>query len=91
MTKKEFVKSLADKLDISQRDGLMVVDAFLSSVEEALVNHGGVSFVGWGSFSISKRDSREGRNPRTGAPIKIAASKVVKFKAGEPLKKAVNK
>ena len=90
MTKKEFVKALADIVEVSQRDAALITDAFLSCVEDALVNHGGLSFVGWGSWKVKERSSREGRNPRTGAPIKIEARKVIKFKAGDPLEKRVN-
>lgn len=90
MTKKEFVKSLADKVGISQRDAQLVTEAFLETVEDALVNDGSVSFVGWGTWKVNKREAREGRNPQTGQPIKIAAKKVIKFKAGAPLEEKIN-
>ncbi len=96
MTKKEFVKKLAEKLDtdkskVSQKEASNILDAVLTSIEEALrTGDKQLTFVGWGSFKVVTRDAREGRNPQTGKPIKIAAKKVVRFKAGSSLEEKVN-
>jgi len=66
------------------------VDVFCKAVEEVLSNGGKVSFAGYGSFEVSERAARDGRNPQTGKPMKIKASKAPKFKAGKALKEAVN-
>jgi nucleoid DNA-binding protein len=75
---------------LSKADAKRALDAFVSATAKALKKGDRVSLVGFGSFSISKRSARTGRNPQTGKEIKIAARNVVKFKAGAELSKAVN-
>ena len=74
---------------MSRKDAQEAVDAFLDTVEDALLRGSDVSFSGFGKFSISNRSARDGRNPATGEKIRIKASKVPKFTAGAGLKKAV--
>jgi len=90
MNKGEFVEALADRLDISRAQAERALTGVLEIVSEQLVNGEKVAFTGFGSFEVSKRAARTGRNPQTGAAIKIAASKVPKFSAGATLKAAVN-
>jgi DNA-binding protein HU-beta len=90
VTKSEFVDQVADRAGLSKKDAADAVDAFLNTVEDALKRGSDVSFSGFGKFSVSQRSAREGRNPATGAPIHIAASRVPKFTAGAGLKKAIN-
>ena len=91
MTKSEFVDAVAEKAGLSKRDAGEAVDAFLGTIESELAKGGEVAFSGFGKFSVSHRAARTGRNPQTGAPMQIAASKAPKFSAGAALKKAVNK
>lgn len=74
----------------TKTEALKAVDAVLNCIQRNLAEGKDISVVGWGKFSISERKSRTGRNPRTGEPLQIAASKVVSFKAGSELKKLVN-
>ncbi len=90
MNKGEFVEALADRLDISRAQAERALTGVLEIVSEQLVNGEKVAFTGFGSFEVSGRAARTGRNPQTGAAIKIAASKVPKFSAGATLKAAVN-
>lgn len=91
MTKKDFVKNFADKVNASQKDANTLVDAFLDCVEEALTQGDRqISFVGRFGLKVVAREAREGRNPQTGKPIKIPAKKVVRFKAGSLLEERVN-
>ena len=89
MTKQEFVDQVADRAGLSKKDAAEAVDAFLTTVEDALKRGSDVSFSGFGKFSVSQRSAREGRNPATGERIQIAASRVPRFTAGAGLKKAV--
>jgi nucleoid DNA-binding protein len=89
MTKQEFVDAVADKADLSKKDASAAVEAVLGTIEDTLKGGGEVSFTGFGKFSVSERGAREGRNPRTGESMTIAASKVPRFSAGSALKKAV--
>jgi DNA-binding protein HU-beta len=90
VTKQEFVDQVADRAELSKKDAAAAVDAFLDTVEDALKRRSEVSFSGFGKFSVSARNAREGRNPATGERIQIAASNVPRFTAGAGLKKAVN-
>ena len=90
MTKKEFIRKFAEKLNISQKEAGHIVDLHLETIEEAL-KEGDLSFVGWGSYKVVTREEREGRNPQTGSPIKIPSKKVIKFKAGSLLEERINK
>jgi DNA-binding protein HU-beta len=89
VTKQEFVDQVADRAGLSKKDAADAVDAFLTTVEDALKRGSDVSFSGFGKFSVSQRSAREGRNPATGEKIQIAASRVPRFTAGAGLKKAV--
>ena len=91
MNKSELVAAIASKADISKKDAEAAVKAFTETVTEELKNGGKVQLVGFGTFEVSKRAARTGRNPQTGKEMKIAASKAPKFKAGKALKDAVNK
>jgi nucleoid DNA-binding protein len=91
MNKEELVSTIADKTGFTKADSKRFLEAHLEAVEEALKKGDGVQLVGFGSFSIVERKATTGRNPQTGAEIKIPASKKVKFSAGKQLKEAVNK
>jgi DNA-binding protein HU-beta len=89
MTKNEFVDKVAAKTGFSKKDAGAAVDAVLGEIESALGSNEEVNFTGFGKFHVAERGAREGRNPRTGATMTIAASKVPRFTAGSGLKKAV--
>lgn len=89
--KNELVAMVAAKSGLTKVDAAKAVDAFVDSVSEELANGGEVRLVGFGTFAVAKRKATEGRNPRTGAVIKIPASKQPKFKPGKALKDQVNK
>ena len=88
-TKAEFVDKVAAKSGLSKKDAGAAVDAVISSIEDSLSAGDEVSFTGFGKFHVASRGAREGRNPRTGETMTIAASKVPRFTAGSGLKKAV--
>jgi len=90
MNKGEFVEALAERLDVSRAQADRALSAVLEIISDRLAAGEKVSFTGFGSFDVSKRAARTGRNPQTGATIKIAAAKVPKFSAGASLKSAVN-
>lgn len=90
MHKTDIVVALANNTDLGVNKSDLVVTAFIEQITEALIRGETVSLLGFGSFQVSERAAREGRNPQTGAPIKIPASKTVTFKAGKALKDAVN-
>ncbi len=85
MNKAELIDAIAEKAGLTKADSKKALDAFMEATGDALKKGGRVSLVGFGSFSVSERQARTGRNPRTGAPLNIAAKKVVKFKAGAEL------
>jgi DNA-binding protein HU-beta len=85
MNKAELVDAIAAGSGISKADSKRALDAFIDATGNALKAGDRVSLVGFGSFSVSERAERKGRNPQTGAEITIAAKKVVKFKAGTEL------
>jgi DNA-binding protein HU-beta len=89
MTKSEFVEKVASTSGLSKKDAGTAVDAVISSIEDALRSGNEVNFTGFGKFHVAQRGAREGRNPRTGETMTIAASKVPRFTAGSGLKKAV--
>ena len=91
MNKAELVDSIAAEAKLTKADAGRALDAFVSATTKALKKGERVALVGFGSFSVSKRAARTGRNPQTGKAIKIAAKKVAKFKAGAELAKVVNK
>lgn len=90
MNKTELVEFIATQADLSKAKAAEAVDAFVEAVTTALKKGKDVTLVGFGTFTISKRAARTGRNPQTGATIKIAASKAPKFRPGKSLKDAVN-
>ncbi len=90
MNKTELIEAIADSASLSRVQAGAAVDALFASITKALANGDTVSLVGLGTFSVSDRAARSGRNPRTGETISIPASKILKFKAGKALKDAVN-
>ncbi len=90
-TKSELVEAVANITGVSKAEANRAVDAVFTTITNNLVKGEDVRLTGFGSFSVSKRAARKGRNPQTGAEIKIPASIQAKFKAGETLKNAVNK
>ena len=90
MNKNEFVDRVADMADMTKAEAGRAVDAVFDAITEALKKGDDVRIVGFGTFSASKRAAREGRNPRTGETIQIAASNQPKFSAGKGLKDALN-
>jgi DNA-binding protein HU-beta len=91
MNKNELISSIANETGLTKAASAKALDAFLSSVSSALKSGDEVRLVGFGTFAVAKRAATTGRNPRTGETIKISASKAPVFKAGKPLKDAVNK
>ena len=89
MTKSDFVDQVASESGLSKKDAGAAVEAVLGTIEKALSGGDAVSFTGFGKFHVAQRGAREGRNPRTGESMTIAASKVPRFTAGSGLKKAV--
>jgi len=90
MNKNELIAEVAKKAELTKAKAAEAVDAFIASIEKSLKKGQDVRLVGFGTFSVVKRKATEGRNPRTGDVIKIAASKQPKFKPGKGLKDLVN-
>jgi len=90
MNKTELIAAIAAKSDLTKKDAEKALAAFDEAVTEALVAGEKVQLVGFGTFDVAVRAEREGRNPQTGAPMKIAASKAPRFKVGKKLRDAVN-
>ena len=90
MNKNDLVAAVAQAADSSKADAAKAVDGVFDAITASLKSGDSVQLVGFGSFSVVNRAARQGRNPRTGAVIQIAASKQPKFKAGKALKAAVN-
>ena len=91
MKKVELVEAVAKKAGLTKADAGRAVDATIEAVTKALAKGDKVPLVGFGTFGVSKRAARTGRNPQTGAEVKIPARNAVTFKAGSALKEAVNK
>ena len=91
MNKTELIAAVAAAANVTKKEAETVLKAFTDVVTEELKNDGKVQLVGFGTFEVRARGARNGKNPRTGEVIKIAASKVPAFKAGKALKDAVNK
>jgi DNA-binding protein HU-beta len=91
MKKSELVAIIAEKADLKKVDAEKALNAFVDAVTEGLVKGEKIALVGFGTFETKKRAARTGKNPQTGAEIKIAASTVPSFKAGKGLKDTVNK
>ena len=90
MNKTELIAAIAEKTELSRKDAEKALKAFTDVVEEELKKGEKIQLVGFGTFEVSERAARTGRNPQTGAEMKIPASKAPKFKAGKALKDAVN-
>jgi DNA-binding protein HU-beta len=86
MTKAELVAEIAKKSELSKADTERAINAFVDVAKKTLKKEGRLALAGFGTFVISKRKARKGRNPRTGETIKIKAGKVVRFKAGKAVK-----
>ena len=89
MNKTELAAAIAEKAGISKRDAEAAVKVFIDVVSEELKDGGKVQLVGFGTFEVSERSARQGRNPQTGETIEISASRTPKFKAGKSLKDLV--
>ena len=90
MNKTELVAAIAEKTELTKKDAESALKAFTDVVVEELKKGEKIQLVGFGTFEVSERAAREGRNPQTGETMKIAASKAPKFKAGKALKDAIN-
>jgi len=90
MNKSELIDAMADASELTKADAGRALDAFMSSVTDALKNKDSVALVGFGTFTVKERAERKGRNPQTGAEITIKAANVPSFKAGKSLKDSVN-
>jgi DNA-binding protein HU-beta len=91
MNKAELIESIANDAKISKADASRALDATIGSISKSLKKGDKVSLVGFGTFAVTKRAARTGRNPQTGKAIQIKAKKVAKFKAGSELAATVNK
>jgi len=89
MNKAELIEAMASESGLTKADAKKALDAFIKSTTGALKGNDRVALVGFGSFSVATRSARKGRNPQTGAEIKIAAKKVIKFKPGNELADSV--
>ncbi len=90
MNKSELIEHIAQQAEISKAAATRALEAVIGGVKDTLKKNGSVSIVGFGTFAVSKRPARSGRNPRTGAAIKIKAAKVPKFRPGKGLKDHLN-
>lgn len=90
MTKQELAQKVASETDLSASEAKSAVDATFDAIAAELAGGGEVAVAGFGKFSVSERSAREGRNPATGEPIQIGASKAAKFSAAAALKKSLN-
>jgi len=91
MTKNELAHEVAQRADIPQSQARQIIDSLLETLSEELAAGGEVSIAGFGKFSVSRRAARVGRNPATGAPIEIQASKVARFSAARDLKQRLGR
>ncbi len=90
MNKVDLISAVAKQAELSKKDAGLAVEAVFDAISEALEKGDKVQLIGFGTFDVSERAAREGRNPRTGETMKIAASKAPRFKAGKALKDRVN-
>lgn len=90
MNKSELIEHIASQADISKAAAGRALEAMVGGVKATLKKNGSVSIVGFGTFTVSKRAARTGRNPKTGSPVKIKAAKVPKFRPGKGLKDFLN-
>lgn len=91
VNKNEFITQVSEKTGLNKTDASKAVDSVFEVISEALSNNDEVRLVGFGTFAVAERPASEGRNPRTGEKIQIAASRTPKFRAGKGLKDAVSK
>jgi len=90
VNKSELIEHIAKQADISKAAAARALDAVIGGVKVTLKKGGSVSLVGFGTFAVTKRAARTGRNPRTGDPVKIKSAKIPKFRPGKALKDALN-
>ena len=90
MNKTELVAAMAEQTNLSKKDAEAALKAFIDVVSEELVNGGKIQLVGFGTFEVSERAAREGRNPQTGESLMIKACKMPKFKPGKAFKELIN-
>lgn len=90
MNKNELIAAVAEKAELSKADAGSAVEAVLETVTEQLKANGDVRLIGFGNFTVSRREASKGRNPSTGAPVDIPARNVPKFSAGKGLKESCN-
>lgn len=90
MNKTELIEHMSAKTDLSKADAARALEAFVGAVTTTLKKKGSVTLVGFGTFAVTERAARTGRNPRTGETIKIKKARVPKFRPGKALKDAVN-
>ena len=91
MHKNDMIEDIAKQADVSKAAAGRALDAVMGGIKATLKKGGSVTLVGFGTFAVGKRAARTGRNPQTGAAIKIKAAKVPKFRPGKGLKDAINK
>jgi len=89
MNKSELINQIAESADINKKEAGAALDSFMAAITGTLKKDDKVTLVGFGTFSVSKRTARDGRNPQTGKTIKIPAKNVAKFKVGKKLDEAV--
>ncbi len=90
MNKTEFVEAVAEKADVQKSDAAKIIDSLVDVIGDTLNKGDQITLIGFGTFLVSKREARKGRNPRTGEEIQIAASNVPRFKPGKALKESIN-
>ncbi len=90
MNKTDFISKIAEDTGLSKKDCGAFLDSALSNIETAVCEGEGISFVGFGTFSMKHRNARKGRNPQTGAEIEIAAANIPSFKVGKTFKEKAN-
>jgi len=90
MGKDDLIKEIADQTKLAKKEASQALDAIFQVIEQSLSQGEDISLVGFGAFKVSRREERNGRNPRTGDSMTIPATKVVKFSPGKALKEAVN-
>ena len=90
MTKTDLIAQVAEQTSLTKKDSAAAIDAVFTAITSALAQGDGLSLTGFGSFAVAERAAKEGRNPKTGEKMAIAASKAVKFKAGKTLRDSIN-
>lgn len=90
MNKQELVSAIAEKAGMTKADAEKAINAFVETTKETLAKKESIQLIGFGTFSVSERSARTGRNPQTGKEIQIAAKNVAKFKAGKALDDSIN-